>query len=51
MIDAVERILDAKSVNHAYPMAPACGLYLGTVKYDLPWILREDYNLFDSWHD
>ncbi|KAJ8625295.1 hypothetical protein MRB53_033825 [Persea americana] len=32
----VERILNAKAVNHAYPMAPAYGLYLGSVKYDLP---------------
>lgn len=32
----VERILNAKAVNHAYPMAPAYGLYLGGVKYDLP---------------
>lgn len=36
-IGAVERILNAKVVNHAYPMAPAYGLYLGSVKYDLPW--------------
>lgn len=36
-IGAVERILNAKAVNHAYPMAPAYGLYLGGVKYDLPW--------------
>jgi len=33
---AVERILNAKSVTSASPMAPACGLYLGEVKYDLP---------------
>ncbi|OMO75139.1 Pseudouridine synthase I, TruA [Corchorus capsularis] len=32
----VERILNAKSVTAASPMAPACGLYLGRVKYDLP---------------
>ncbi|XP_012066662.1 tRNA pseudouridine synthase A isoform X2 [Jatropha curcas] len=32
----VERILNAKSVTEASPMAPACGLYLGHVKYDLP---------------
>ncbi|KAM6579052.1 hypothetical protein CsatB_030889 [Cannabis sativa] len=32
----VERILNARSVNAASPMAPACGLYLGQVKYDLP---------------
>ncbi|CAL9778371.1 unnamed protein product [Musa acuminata subsp. burmannicoides] len=32
----VERILNAKSVTAASPMAPACGLYLGTVKYDIP---------------
>ncbi|CAK9325682.1 unnamed protein product [Citrullus colocynthis] len=32
----VERILEAKNVNSASPMAPACGLYLGHVKYDLP---------------
>lgn len=31
----VERILNAKSVSAASPMAPACGLYLGQVKYDL----------------
>lgn len=32
----VERILNAKTVTAASPMAPACGLYLGEVKYDLP---------------
>ncbi|XP_008445973.1 uncharacterized protein LOC103488841 isoform X3 [Cucumis melo] len=32
----VERILEAKNVSSARPMAPACGLYLGHVKYDLP---------------
>ncbi|XP_038877867.1 tRNA pseudouridine synthase A isoform X2 [Benincasa hispida] len=32
----VERILEAKNVNSASPMAPACGLYLGHVRYDLP---------------
>ncbi|XP_078434961.1 pseudouridine synthase family protein isoform X1 [Wolffia australiana] len=32
----VKRILDAKTVTAAPPMAPACGLYLGNVKYDLP---------------
>ncbi|KAG9156338.1 hypothetical protein Leryth_009204 [Lithospermum erythrorhizon] len=32
----VERILKAKTVTAASPMAPACGLYLGQVKYDLP---------------
>ncbi|XVE48563.1 hypothetical protein DITRI_Ditri01bG0011500 [Diplodiscus trichospermus] len=32
----VERILKAKTVTAAKPMAPACGLYLGRVKYDLP---------------
>ncbi|XP_050209841.1 uncharacterized protein LOC126660403 isoform X2 [Mercurialis annua] len=31
----VKRILNAKSVTAASPMAPACGLYLGHVKYDL----------------
>ncbi|KAF5448128.1 hypothetical protein F2P56_028686 [Juglans regia] len=35
-ISDVERILNAKSVTAASPMAPACGLYLGHVKYDLP---------------
>ncbi|KAG8368850.1 hypothetical protein BUALT_Bualt15G0089600 [Buddleja alternifolia] len=30
----VERILKAKDVAAASPMAPACGLYLGHVKYD-----------------
>ncbi|KAJ4967069.1 hypothetical protein NE237_018918 [Protea cynaroides] len=34
--DDVERILNAKTVTAASPMAPACGLYLGNVKYDLP---------------
>ena len=33
--DAVERILDAKTVTAAPRMAPACGLYLANVKYDL----------------
>ncbi|XP_011655541.1 uncharacterized protein LOC101221274 isoform X2 [Cucumis sativus] len=32
----VGRILEAKNVSSARPMAPACGLYLGHVKYDLP---------------
>ncbi|GLT77317.1 hypothetical protein SLA2020_489150 [Shorea laevis] len=32
----VERILNAKTVKAAKPMAPAYGLYLGHVKYDLP---------------
>jgi len=31
----VERILNAKTVTAAPPMAPACGLYLANVKYDL----------------
>uniref|UniRef100_A0A2P2KZF5 tRNA pseudouridine synthase n=1 Tax=Rhizophora mucronata TaxID=61149 RepID=A0A2P2KZF5_RHIMU len=31
-----ESILNAKSVTAAPPMAPAYGLYLGHVKYDLP---------------
>ncbi|KAG6652410.1 hypothetical protein CIPAW_05G004800 [Carya illinoinensis] len=35
-ISDVERILNAKSVTAASPMAPPCGLYLGHVKYDLP---------------
>ncbi|XP_059653582.1 uncharacterized protein LOC132300496 isoform X2 [Cornus florida] len=35
-IPDVERILNAKTVTAASPMAPACGLYLGNVKYDLP---------------
>ncbi|XP_024020646.1 uncharacterized protein LOC21401429 [Morus notabilis] len=35
-VSDVERILDAKTVTAASPMAPACGLYLGHVKYDLP---------------
>ncbi|KAL8136310.1 hypothetical protein V2J09_002311, partial [Rumex salicifolius] len=32
----VQRVLDAKNVIAAKPMAPACGLYLAQVKYDLP---------------
>ncbi|WCJ18493.1 hypothetical protein M5689_000840 [Euphorbia peplus] len=32
----VKKILDAKSVAAASPMAPACGLYLGHVKYEIP---------------
>ncbi|KAL5725872.1 tRNA pseudouridine(38-40) synthase [Ranunculus cassubicifolius] len=32
----VERILNAKTVTAASPMAPACGLYLAKVKYELP---------------
>jgi tRNA pseudouridine38-40 synthase len=32
---AVERILNAKAVTAAPAMAPACGLYLANVKYDL----------------
>ncbi|XP_057430043.1 uncharacterized protein LOC130723108 isoform X2 [Lotus japonicus] len=35
-IPDVERILNAKTVTATSPMAPACGLYLGEVKYDLP---------------
>ncbi|XP_054803802.1 uncharacterized protein LOC129306988 isoform X2 [Prosopis cineraria] len=35
-ISDVERILNAKDVTAASPMAPSCGLYLGEVKYDLP---------------
>ncbi|XP_074330627.1 uncharacterized protein LOC141667885 [Apium graveolens] len=35
-IPDVERILKAKTVTAASPMAPACGLYLAHVKYDLP---------------
>ncbi|KAK4271081.1 hypothetical protein QN277_019823 [Acacia crassicarpa] len=35
-ISDVERILEAKDVIAASPMAPACGLYLGEVSYDLP---------------
>ncbi|KAL2342263.1 hypothetical protein Fmac_010203 [Flemingia macrophylla] len=35
-IPDVERILNAKTVTAASPMAPACGLYLGEVKYDPP---------------
>lgn len=35
-IISVERILKAKTVTAASPMAPACGLYLGHVMYDLP---------------
>ncbi|XP_040385553.1 tRNA pseudouridine synthase A isoform X2 [Oryza brachyantha] len=31
----VERILNSKTVTAAPPMAPACGLYLANVKYDL----------------
>ncbi|KAH9750970.1 tRNA pseudouridine synthase [Citrus sinensis] len=35
-VSDVERILKAKTVTAASPMAPACGLSLGFVKYDLP---------------
>lgn len=35
-IIVVERILNAKDVAAASPMAPPYGLYLGEVKYDLP---------------
>ncbi|KAL0422237.1 UNVERIFIED_CONTAM: tRNA pseudouridine synthase A [Sesamum latifolium] len=35
-VSDVERILKAKTISAASPMAPACGLYLGHVKYDLP---------------
>ncbi|PIN08069.1 putative pseudouridylate synthase [Handroanthus impetiginosus] len=35
-VSDVERILKAKDVAAASPMSPACGLYLGHVKYDLP---------------
>ncbi|KAG0478257.1 hypothetical protein HPP92_012976 [Vanilla planifolia] len=33
--DDVDRILNAKAVAAASPMAPACGLYLGNVTYSL----------------
>ncbi|KAK8522378.1 hypothetical protein V6N12_056089 [Hibiscus sabdariffa] len=32
----VAKILNANTVTAASPMTPACGLYLGRVKYDLP---------------
>ncbi|KAJ3672260.1 hypothetical protein LUZ60_006981 [Juncus effusus] len=35
-VSDVEKILEAKTVTAASPMAPACGLYLAYVKYDLP---------------
>ncbi|XP_076909997.1 uncharacterized protein LOC143567467 [Bidens hawaiensis] len=35
-VSDVERILEAKNVSANGPMAPACGLYLAHVKYDLP---------------
>ncbi|CAI0375173.1 unnamed protein product, partial [Linum tenue] len=35
-VSDVRRILEAKTVTAASPMAPAYGLYLGQVKYDLP---------------
>ncbi|XP_023731264.1 uncharacterized protein LOC111879019 [Lactuca sativa] len=35
-VSDVERILEAKTVTANGPMAPACGLYLAHVKYDLP---------------
>ncbi|KAJ0035562.1 hypothetical protein Pint_25896 [Pistacia integerrima] len=35
-VSDVERILNARTVTAASAMAPACGLYLGHVKYDLP---------------
>ncbi|KAL7119641.1 hypothetical protein ACP275_02G074900 [Erythranthe tilingii] len=35
-VSDVERILEAKDIRTASPMAPAGGLYLGQVKYDLP---------------
>ncbi|KAL9174779.1 hypothetical protein ABFS82_02G073500 [Erythranthe guttata] len=35
-VSDVERILKAKDIRTASPMAPAGGLYLGQVKYDLP---------------
>lgn len=33
---SVERILEAKTVSAAKPMAPASGLYLARVKYEFP---------------
>ncbi|KAL8209520.1 hypothetical protein R6Q57_006252 [Mikania cordata] len=35
-VSDVERILEAKTITANGPMAPACGLYLAHVKYDLP---------------
>ncbi|XP_028555613.1 uncharacterized protein LOC110094718 isoform X2 [Dendrobium catenatum] len=32
-VGTVKKILNAKTVQSAIPMAPACGLYLGNVKY------------------
>ena len=34
LMHAVERILKARTITEAPPMAPACGLYLAAVKYD-----------------
>lgn len=33
-VSDVERILNSRSITAASPMAPACGLYLGHVKYE-----------------
>ncbi|KAH0866512.1 hypothetical protein HID58_083723 [Brassica napus] len=35
-VSDIERILEAKTVSAAKPMAPASGLYLARVKYELP---------------
>ncbi|CAN1804547.1 tRNA pseudouridine synthase A, partial [Linum perenne] len=35
-VSDVTKILDARSVTATSAMAPACGLYLGQVKYELP---------------
>ena len=48
----VERILNARSITAASPMAPACGLYLGHVKYELLWIhgYREISPSSETWY-
>jgi tRNA pseudouridine38-40 synthase len=35
-VSDVERILEAKTVSAAKPMAPASGLYLARVRYEFP---------------
>ena len=42
-VDDVQKLLDAKDVSRAPPMAPACGLYLADVRYMDDYQTRPSY--------
>jgi len=42
-VDDVQKLLDAKDVSRAPPMAPACGLYLTDVRYMDDYQTRPSY--------